>query len=493
MSRFNEASAARAGARTDTVNRAGGKAFKQSAKLELVSILLTSMLSDQYYEKSTETQARLVGLIGKVDPLFAAKAAVFARNEFGLRSISHVAAGEIVTRVKGESWTKDFVNAVVHRVDDMTEILAYVLATHGKPVPNSLKKGLGNAFGKFDAYQLAKYRSEGKALSLVDVANIVHPRPVGRNAKALKSLIEGTLKSTGTWESKISAAGKTEDKAAAKEEAWTELLKSGKIGYFALLRNLRNIEAQAPALIPEACALLTNEVMVRKSLVLPFRFVSAYEHVTSRKLKVAISKAIDLSCKNVPKLDDSLVVCDYSGSMGDGFDSPKGKGSLLGAVLARACDADFMIFGTDAAYVPYNPLDSTMTLFEQFTSHNRGSYWNTRATMKGGKIIVGHGTDFESIFKKANRAYKRIFIFSDMQGWAGAWGGAPTKVHAAYNRKYDCAPYIYSMDLTGHGDMMFPEERVAAIPGFSEKIFDLIKVLEQDKDALIKKIEAVQF
>lgn len=37
--------------------------------------------------------------------------------------------------------------------------------------------------------------------------------------------------------------------------------------------------------------------------------------------------------------------------------------------------------------------------------------------------------------------------------------------------------------------MQFPEQNVFAIAGFSEKVFDIMEMLEQDKKALIKTIE----
>jgi hypothetical protein len=40
------------------------------------------------------------------------------------------------------------------------------------------------------------------------------------------------------------------EKEAFKKEVWTQLIKERKIGYFALLRNLRNILEQAPDLVP---------------------------------------------------------------------------------------------------------------------------------------------------------------------------------------------------------------------------------------------------
>src|ERR1700761_7305144 len=84
-----------------TTNLAGGEAFVASPKLELVSILATSFVSDQYYRSTEDTLARLSLLLDHVDPLFAAKAAIYARSRFHTRSITHVMAGELSLRVKG--------------------------------------------------------------------------------------------------------------------------------------------------------------------------------------------------------------------------------------------------------------------------------------------------------------------------------------------------------------------------------------------------------
>jgi hypothetical protein len=103
---------------------------------------------------------------------------------------------------------------------------------------------------------------------------------------------------------------------------------------------------------------------------------------------------------------------------------------------------------------------------------------------------VGHGTSFGSIFTTANKKYDRIFIFSDMQGWKS--GGAPTRVFNSYKKKFDANPFVYSIDLAGYGTLMFPENNVFALSGFSEKLFDIMKVMEQDRKSLIKKIENIE-
>ena len=80
-----------------------------------------------------------------------AKAGIYARTKFGMRSISHALAGEIAKKVKGEKWTKNFFDKIVYRPDEMTEILAYYYATNGNgKEPNALKKGFAKAFTRID-------------------------------------------------------------------------------------------------------------------------------------------------------------------------------------------------------------------------------------------------------------------------------------------------------------------------------------------------------
>jgi len=513
---------------TKTVNLAGGEAYTQSAELELVSILLTSFVEDKFYEKANDGLERMKNVLSKVDPLFAAKAAVYARNEFGMRSITHVLAAELAKRLSGESWAKNFYKSIVRRPDDMVETIAYYFSKKNKSLSKSMQKGFAEAFGKFDAYQLAKYKMENKEISLIDVVNLVHPTPtekngfveitkadyislleaklksLNKNAKknaakiakvtealapikrqrkatvqlpALEALMVGMLKNTETTEAKMSKAGQEAsseaEKTQLKADVWASQLNSGKMPYFNLLRNLRNIIEQAPKEVKTACELLVNERAIKSSLVLPFRFDTAMKEIEAmssskeqRQVMLALNAAVDISCNNVPVFDgDTLVVLDVSGSM-EG--KPAQIGSLFSAILVKSNNADFMKFSDNASYASLNPADSILTL------------------AKSVRFSCG-GTNFPAIFQKANKKYDRIIILSDMQGWIGHH--APTADFRAYKERYKCNPYIYSFDLNGHGTMQFPETTVCAIAGFSEKVFDIMKVLEQDKRALVNVIK----
>ena len=469
--------------KTLTTNLAGGHAYTQSHELELISILLNSFVDDQFYRSSNQTLERLKTILVKVDPKFAAKAAIFARDEFGMRSITHALAGELTSRVSGQEWSKDFYDKVVVRVDDMTEIMSYYLDNKTDKIkpkfPNSLKKGFASAFNRFDSYQLAKYKSENKEVKLIDIVNLVHPIPTPSNKEALSKLVLGDLKSTDTWESKLSKAGQdasnSEELSQLKSDAWGELLATKKIGYFALLRNLRNIINQSPQFVGLACDMLVDENLIKSSRILPFRFSTAYEEISKlgsssdvRMVMTALHQALDISAINVPKFDgDTLVVLDVSGSMSG---RPSEIASLFGAMLSKANNCDVMTFATSANYKAYNPMDSILTI-------------------RNGFRFSGGGTNFKDIFLKANKKYDRVIILSDMQGWVGRT--TPASEFNLYKKKFNCNPYVYSWDLNGLGTMQLPEQNVFALAGFSDKVFDIMQWLETDKNKLYEMIDEI--
>lgn len=462
----------------NTVNLAGGEAFTEPVKLELAALMLTSTLQGQYYRAANVAAAQLQRLIANIDDKkFVAKAALYARTKAGMRSVTHLAAGELARAVKGQPWTAKFYDRIVHRPDDALEILAYYLAVYGKPIPNALKKGLGAALSRFDEYQIAKYRKSAAEISLVDAVNLVHPP----HTEALKKLVDGTLVPAETWEAKLTQAGaaaESEDQVAElKKEAWTKLIENRKIGYFALLRNLRNILQTAPQLAEPAIAMLTDDNLIRRSLVMPFRYQTALETLQlanlpeANKVLAALSDAVDKSLANVPRFDGkTLIALDGSSSMAG---RPLKIGSLFAATLAKASDADVMLFSDDAKYVSLNTRDSTLTLAQ----------WLEAQAQSG-------GTDFHCIFRTAKRGYDRIVILSDMQGWVGHT--APTQTFAGYKRMYKVEPKVFSFDLAGYGTLMFPERNVYCLAGFSDKTMDTLRWLDTGQSDLLREIEAVE-
>lgn len=514
MARFSTSTAARSKSSNAVAtrvvrNNAGGKAYKQSPKLELVNLMLSNFLAGDMYRSEKQIVSRVQDLITQIDDkTFLAKAALYARNEFGMRTMSHLVAGEMATQniTSGTDWGKVFYDAIIYRVDDMMEIMGYYFENNpDASLPAAMKRGFASAIGRFDAYQLAKYRGEKKAVKLVDVVRLVRPKPTKKNAEALKALLEGTLKNENTWEAKISKAGQSgskEEKAAARQDAWAELLLERKIGYLALVRNLTNIANDVnDAAFEVALQLLTDKKLILGSKIFPFQLYTAFAEIddsprerywygyrekdsrvndTRRVAKIvdALGTAIEISLSNLPKLEGkTLVAIDTSGSMSAPL-SDKGSTSmveiaaLFGIALAKATDADVISFNTSATYLSVPKSRSTLDQVRKVSA-------------------PGGGTNFEGIFSTAGSTkYDRIFILSDMQAWMQSYDH-PRGALDAYKTRSGANPYVYSFDLHGHGSMQVPENdgKVIALAGWSEKIFDILDVTEQDREALIHTIE----
>ncbi len=446
-----------------------------SPELELVSSLLTSFLEGKYYESGKQREQAIINSINKVSPLFAAKASIFARTEYGMRSVSHLTAATLADKIKGSDWGKRYYDKVVFRPDDITEILALVKTKQS----HAMRKGFARALARFDAYQLAKYRGEGKSVKLVDAVNLTHPK----GNEALGRLVKDELRNTQTFEAKLSAAGSSTE---AKAEAWADLLKSGKLGYFALLRNLRNIVEQNPEMIEVAVTQLVDAKAIRKSLVLPFRFMTAADELSkvsgpaAKKALLGISRALDSSVENIPKFEgESLVAMDTSSSMSG---APLQKATLFAAMLVKSNGSDLILWDTGAVFLTLNPSDSLPTLANQIA---------TAANKRMG------GTDIQVPFLTAKRNYSRIVVLTDEQSWVhstsyyGNRGTGPSAL-ADYRKRTGANPMVYQWDLAGHGTLQFPENQVATLAGWSDKVFSIMQLVETDKKALVHKIESIE-
>lgn len=510
MGRFSTLAAAKAPANVLTANAEGADAYAQKPRLELASLALTSVVVDSAYRTGEQEMSRVVELLDalakKDDLAFAAKVALYARHTHGLRTISHVIAAEIAVREGEFPWRRSFFDKIVRRPDDAVEILALTKARMpGNRIPNALKRGLAAAMLRFDEYALSKYAG-GKGMKLVDVVNLVHPKAPKKHP--IHALMRGTIKPAFTWEHELSEAGSEKDPEKAKARVWAKLLKEKQLGYMACLMNLRNIIQQAPKSVDAVIELLTDREQVKKSLVLPTQFLSAAKAISelngpeAKAVNAAINAACELAMDNVPKLPGrTLVALDASNSMNEAGTfkfTPFEIGVLFSAVLYKANpDTDFMYFADDGKYMTFDQDQKLLNLHREIV----------------GARIVG-GTNFHAIFRTANRAYDRIFILSDMQGWMDdacrsmlAYGEnavnigtrqmqnsgttLPHKAHKEYCKRLSCDPRIYSFDLKSGGTSQFPSSKVAAMAGWTDKVFDVLANLEKDRDALIKEIDAV--
>jgi len=495
-------------------NHNGGKGYQYDSKSELVAMLATG-LDNKYYEKLGERETRLSNVIAdvaKTDKTFVAKALVYARSVMGQRTVTHFGAVELAKVLAGDNLGSKFFSkrarkanagGIIFRLDDMLEIAAcYQARNPGKQLSNAIKKGFKSALEAADEYELAKYQAKNRDLSLVDIVNLVHPKPSEKMAPVFAKLMKGELKQFNTVEDKNTKAGQevaakvkageiTADEAVAvlneaKEDNFAELIETRKIGYLALLRNLRNIlkTGAKSEVISGACELLTDAKLIKQSLVFPHQIDLALEILLDEfggkatPFIKALNTAYEIAIPNLTeffKTGRTAVVFDSSGSMSSsirlanknqGSEDAIAKAALIAATLAKGIGADVYHFADHCAQIKFNPLDTVNTLKNQFLS-KQGS--------------VGYGTAFAGIMRTLDGKYDRVFVISDMQGGDMLDNKAYSNTH------------IYSVDICGYGTTMFkPDSKVYKIFGYSSDIYELIKKVEIDPQALIKEIEKIE-
>lgn len=490
MSRFNAPPKVVPGL-AKTVNLAGGDAYDRSPKVALASLVLTSLAKDTYYSSASESLRDVRVLAAELtrqgELRYVAKAALYARHVHGLRSISHVLAGEVAalrSRAPEQrgAWGPDFFDKIVFRPDDASQIAAYWISTYaaGKDkwtLPSSMKRGFARVFERTSADQLAKYDSG--SLTLRQLAHLVHP--TGPKGSKVYDLRGGTLKSADTHEVALSKAGEAEDVSAAKAGAWLDLFQRGKVRYLAALKNCLNILVSAPECVDMLCALLTSHVDVQRSKVLPYQFLEAHRAVRNanllgekpRRVLSAIQFGAELALANMPQLEGTtLVAIDCSGSM----QAHKELACLLAAsFLATNSNSSCLLFSERAtpACVP-----------------TRIGVWSTFESVHALAQQVTGGTNFNAVFEATSMPFSHFLILTDEQGWQGS-PATPEAPLAAYRQRSGMSPAVFTWDLVGSKTSMFAEPNVFALAGLSSAVFSVIGSLSRDRYALVREIEEV--
>jgi len=422
----------------------GAPAFPHLTPIQQLrrSVLSCFLFEGEFYEDGTSIHDRIMTAAKAVQPAQLAELAVEARHEHNLRHVSLLLLVALIQIGDGKL-VSDTIAKVVSRADELSELLALYWKDGKKPLAKQLKVGLAKAFQKFDAYQLAKY-DRAREIRLRDVLFMVHATPKDeKQAATWKQLIDGTLAPPDTWEVNLSAG-------ADKKATFERLIRENNLGYFALLRNLRNMEQAG-------CDrnLVKQAILARKNgaeKLLPFRYVAAarYAPVFERELDTALMAAIE----ELPRLEGrTIVLVDVSGSM-DFKLSDKSDLTRMDAAAALAS----MINGDDV---------------EVFSFSYRVVACPPRKGMAGVDAIMrsqSHGgTDLAGAVAFANkRKHDRLIVITDEQS-------------TSYSRTPDpVAKRAYMLNVASYENGVGYGKWIH-IDGFSEKVLHWIHQVEQQE------------
>jgi len=415
----------------------GGPAKTITPELQLRRSVMACLLwEDQFYEDGVEIAGRIAELVPKVEAGKVADMAIEARESMMLRHVPLLLIREMARHATHRALVGETLTRVIQRADELTEFLAIYWKDGRVPLSGQVKKGLAAAFGKFDAYQLAKYDRPGP-VRLRDVLFLSHAKPRDESqADVWKRLVVGKLASPDTWEVALSAG-------ADKRQAWERLIQERKLGALAVLRNLRNMKAAG----------VDDELVVgairsmRTDRVLPFRFIAAARYAP--QWEEVLEEAMIKSLRERLKLKGKTVLLlDVSGSMTAPLshrsemlrtDAAYGLAILLREIAERA---SIYSFSDKLELVPARHGFALRDAIDRSQSHN-GTYL---------------GTALAALQEK----YDRLIVITDEQ--------AHDKVPAPLGRGYVINVGSYKNGV-GYGKWVH-------IDGWSEAVIEYIRSLE---------------
>ena len=527
MSRFNQATARTAvsspvvtAAAASGVTHEGAPGYARDPKSELFLLSVSHLGDGSFYESAVERDSRFTTLVHQVavsDPEWLVRFVPWLRDSAGMRTASVVAAAETARAflAAGRPGGRAVIAAALQRADEPGELLAYWRSRYGRSIPKPVKRGIGDAlFRLLGEFPLLKYDTGSHAYRFADILALVHPgdrkgsaqggkfrgdwqrdlfgyaidRRYGRDEvpESLPMIAEsqrlraeagdnpsvlldaGRLKAAGmTWEDALSLAGPN----VGQQELWTALVPL--LGYFALIRNLRNIDAAGvpDAVAAQAAARIADPEQVRRSRLFPFRFLAAHQAVPSLRWGHALELALNASLANVPRLRGrTLILVDRSGSMFGPVSAKSGlsradSAALFGSALAvRAEQADLVEFGSG----------SQLVLSTDAATGSGQSEALLKMVQRFGSLGQTHTAD---AVRRWYSGHDRVVLVTDEQGWAGRGGADPL---AAVPEHVPAYTWNLAGEKFGHGPSGTGFRHTFG--GLTDHSFTMISLLEAGRD-----------
>lgn len=502
----------------NTVNEAGGAAYKLSDKAALAQYAMTGAFSGTYYASDKDQLKRTLELANKVEPEFVAKLAVYARQKGLMKDMPAVLAAVVAGK------DADLLATIFDRVIDNPKMLRNFVqvirsgATGRKSLGTRPKKLVQKYLDKLTDEQLFK-ADVGNDPSLQDIIKLVHPKPTNKQRSALYGYLldkeynkKDLVSLAQQYEAfKKDLSGEIPDvpfqmltalplndghwKQIATNATWNQVRMN--LNTFArhnVLADKNMVDALATK--------LSNPELVKKSKTFPYQLFTTYQNMDSSvpvKLTNALQDAADISLENIPEIKGKVyVMVDTSGSMSSAVTGNRGSVTsktrcidvaalVAAAILRKNPDTEIIPFDTSVHVGHrFNPRDSVVTNAK------------TLASFGGG------GTNCSAALEYVNRTAGKgdlVIYVSDNESWvdnARSLYGRGTATMQEWNKFKTRNPNakLVCIDIQPYASTQAHDrDDILNVGGFSDQVFDVIaRFLElgNNKDLRIKTIEDVK-
>lgn len=498
---------------TDAVNSEGAPAYAYDARHKLAQLAVTGCLNQTLYAGAEAQLSAVLALTKDVDPLFVAKAALYARAQ-GMKDMPALLLATLSVNEPDL-----FVKIFGRIVDNGRMLRTFVQIMRSGTV---WRKSLGSRPKAMVADWLNSASdkallkaSVGQAPSLADVIKMVHPKPRNAQRAAMFGYLIGRPYDVAALPEiaqafeafKRDSSGDVPDvpfqmltQLSLSKEQWAQVAKAG--GWQMLRMNLNTFARHGvfdvTGMARFVAERLADKDEIRAARALPYQLMVAAlmtgEQVPA-EVRAALEQAMEIAIANVPRLDQRIVVCpDVSGSMKSpvtGF--RKGASSKVSCVdVAALVTASFLRRNPRARVLPFESKVVPVDLQAE-----------DPVLINAAKLaaIGGGGTNCSAPLELLNAEKAKVdlvVIVSDNESWVDATRSKDTGVIRQWSLLKSRNPEarLVCIDLQPHGTTQAAERTdILNVGGFSDAVFQVVAEFATgtiDPAHWVGKIEAIE-
>ena len=477
----------------DSVNREFAPAYAYEPEAKLAQLAATGTLADSFYASAETHLAEAIDAARAVDPMFVAKAAVYARKTAKMKDMPALLAAYLTIA------DPDLAIRVFGRVIDngrMLRTFVQIMRSGqvGRTSLGTRPKRLVQNWLETASMRDLMAAATGNDPSLADIVRMVRPKPATDERRAFYGWLIGKPYDVAALPLEIAAfeAWKRDPSGALPSvpfewltafpltaEQWGTLAQT--MGWQALRMNLntlaRNGAFDVPGVTDAVAARLSDAAAPGQARVLPYQLMvalgSAGEGVPL-KVQAALETALESSVSNVPKVAGRVVVCpDVSGSMA----SPA-TGYRKGATSKVSCNDVAALVA--AAMLRTNRQAQVLPFEQKVVAVKLDPYARLAVNTAKLAAVGGGGTNVSAPLARLNAeraAVDLMVIVSDNQSWVDATRGGATATMVEWDKlvRRNPAAKLVCVDIQPHGTTQASgRPEILNVGGFSDAVFDTI-------------------
>ncbi len=513
----------------DTVNRAGGAAYKLGEKAALAQYAATGTFNDTFYQTGESQIAEVMALVPKIPAEFVAKVALYSRDQGRMKDMPALLVTHLMAREDGKALAKSIFPLVIDNSRMLRNVFQILRSgVVGKKSFANMPAKLMQSWFTSRTPEAIFRQSVGNDPSLGDIIKMIHlKKSDSPDREALycylldKEHDEASLppvmkeylafkKDPTTWEGALPKVPfemlmglpltQKQWEALAQQASWTQLRMN--LNTFS-----RHGALKEPGIAKTLAAKLADPDLIEKAKPFPYQLFTTYLHTSTsgeeaipQVLRTALHTATEIASKNVITYDGQTeIAVDTSGSMSSAV-----TGTREGATTKMNCvDVAALIACT---FLKKNP-ETKLYPFDTRIHAAHDLDPNDTILTNAAKLrkFGGGGTDCGLVMAHLNKVKsksKLVIYVSDNESWFDngrhiGWGRATSLASewSAYKARVPDAKLVCIDLAMGATTQVGSDPSVLNIGGFSDTVWEVIKTFVEGKpsaDHWVDVIEKIQ-